>query len=281
MAPKASMWFLGVRILVLSFLISGSLSAQVATLFGRVTDPSGAAVPKAAIVVKNVATGQSAKTETNSNGTYNVPNLAPGDYEVSASADGFDTKLTRVTLAVGATQTIDMALVASNAAQPPSLGDLGFPSEQSQGSAQDQARLDRRSHMLKVHQRLGLITIAPMVAALVTSNMAAGRHNTAGGRDLHAALGSATAGMYFSAAYFAIRAPTVPGTKTRGPIRLHKALAWIHGPGMVLTPILGAMALSQEDKGEKVHGIAKEHGTVAVVTAAAFGLAVASVSIRF
>jgi hypothetical protein len=50
---------------------------------------------------------------------------------------------------------------------------------------------------------------------------------------------------------------------------------------MILTPVLGAMALSQEDKGERVHGIAKAHGTVAVVTAAAFGLAVASVSIRF
>ena len=135
--------------------------------------------------------------------------------------------------------------------------------------------------MLKTHQRLGLITLAPLVATLVTSNMAAGRHSTAGGRDLHAALGGVTAGMYFTTAYYALRAPTVPGTTTRGPIRLHKALAWIHGPGMILTPILGAMALSQENRGEKVHGIAKAHGAVAAVTAAAFGLAVVSVSIKF
>jgi hypothetical protein len=26
---------------------------------------------------------------------------------------------------------------------------------------------------------------------------------------------------------FAIRAPKIPGTKTRGPIRLHKTLAWV------------------------------------------------------
>ena len=38
-----------------------------------------------------------------------------------------------------------------------SLGDLGFSAAQAQGSAQDQARLDKRSHMLKVHQRIGLI----------------------------------------------------------------------------------------------------------------------------
>ena len=66
--------------------------------------------------------------------------------------------------------------------------------------------------------------------------------------------------MYFMTAYFAIRAPKIPGTKTRGPIRLHKALAWIHGPGMILTPILGAMAFAQKSRGEKVHGIARRTG---------------------
>src|SRR5579863_5294619 len=69
----------------------------------------------------------------------------------------------------------------------PSLGDLGFPTEQTQGNAQDQARLDRRSHMLKMHQRFGLITIAPLVATIATSSFA-GRHGTAAERDLHGAL---------------------------------------------------------------------------------------------
>jgi hypothetical protein len=82
-------------------------------------------------------------------------------------------------------------------------------------------------------------------------------------------------------AYYAIRAPRISGTETRGPIRLHKALAWIHGPGMILTPILGALAYNQKNNGEKVHGIAQAHGPVAIVTGAAFGLAVASVSLKF
>jgi hypothetical protein len=50
---------------------------------------------------------------------------------------------------------------------------------------------------------------------------------------------------------------------------------------MILTPILGAMAFSQENKGEKVHGIAKAHGAVADVTYVAFGLAIVSVSFKF
>jgi hypothetical protein len=184
---------------------------------------------------------------------------------------------------VGAKQTLDLALIASsnNVAPPPSLGDLGFPTDQVQGNAVDQARLDKRSHMLKMHQRLGLITLAPMVATIVASSFAGGRHLSATGRDVHGALGAVTADMYFMTAYYAIRAPRIPGTATRGPIRLHKALAWIHGPGMILTPILGAMAFNQEHNGEKVHGIAKAHGAVATVTYAAFGLAVVSVSFKF
>jgi hypothetical protein len=82
-------------------------------------------------------------------------------------------------------------------------------------------------------------------------------------------------------AYYAIRAPSIRGTETRGPIRLHKALAWIHGPGMILTPILGAMAYNQKNNGQKVHGIAAAHGPVAIVTGAAFGAAVLSVSLKF
>ena len=135
--------------------------------------------------------------------------------------------------------------------------------------------------MLKMHQRFGLITLAPMIATIAASGLASGRHSTATGRDIHGSLGAVTAGLYFTTAYYAIRAPRVPGTATRGQIRLHKTLAWIHGPGMVLTPILGAMAYSQESNGQRVHGIAKAHGAVATVTYVAFGLAVASVTIKF
>ena len=170
---------------------------------------------------------------------------------------------------------------SSHNPQEPSLQDLGITPAQAKGSAQEQARLDRRSHMLKVHQRLGLITIAPFGATLVTSAFAGGRQTSSATRDLHAALGSATVAMYFTTAYFAIRAPKIAGTKTRGPIRLHKTLAWIHGPGMVLTPILGEMAFAQKSRGERIHGIASAHGPVAIITAGAFGLAVASVSAKF
>jgi hypothetical protein len=168
----------------------------------------------------------------------------------------------------------------------PTLGDLGFTPEQTKPDAKLQALLDKRTHMLKVHQRLGIITTIPMAAALITGPMAKakGRNGqtvtepTQANLDFHAALGGATTALYVSTAYFAIFAPKVPGVQRRGAIRLHRALAFVHGTGMIATPILGAMAFKQEQAGEKVHGIASAHGTVAWATAIAYGTAIISVS---
>ncbi|MFZ0773607.1 MAG: hypothetical protein WCA49_11400 [Candidatus Sulfotelmatobacter sp.] len=169
----------------------------------------------------------------------------------------------------------------SSSKTEPSLGDLGFPASESQANAREQALLDKRTHMLKIHQRMGLITMAPLIATVATSLNAGGKSTSTTSRDLHAALGGLTGDLYGITAYYAIRAPRVPGTETRGPIRFHKAMAWIHGPGMILTPILGIMAFDQKSNGEKVHGIASAHGPVAIVTAGAFGAALLSVSVKF
>lgn len=163
----------------------------------------------------------------------------------------------------------------------PSLKDLGFPPEAIQGNVKEQALLDKRAHMLKIHQRIGLITTVPMLAAIFSSAGAGGRGKDTTGRDLHLALGAVAGDLYFVTAYYAIRAPKPAATETRGPIRFHRAMAWVHGPGMILTPILGALAYDQKSKGEKVHGIAAAHMPVAIVTAGAFGAALLSVSIRF
>ena len=169
----------------------------------------------------------------------------------------------------------------SSSTTAPSLSDLGLSPEQTQGNAREQALLDKRTHMLKIHQRMGLITTIPLIATVATSLNAGGKSTSTASRNLHVALGSLTGDLYGITAYYAIRAPRVPGTETRGPIRFHKAMAWIHGPGMILTPILGAIAFDQKSNGEKVHGIASAHGPVAIVTAGAFAAALLSVSVKF
>ena len=163
----------------------------------------------------------------------------------------------------------------------PSLGDLGFSKSDVEANARKQALLDKRTHMLKIHQRMGLITTIPMIASVVTSLNAGGRSEGTASRDLHVALGALTGDLYGITAYYAIRAPKIEGTETRGPIKFHKIMAWIHGPGMIATPILGAIAFSQKNNGEKVHGVAQAHGPVAIVTAGAFGAALLAVSFKF
>ena len=168
----------------------------------------------------------------------------------------------------------------------PSLEDLGLTPEQTKANPQLQAMLDKRTHMLKIHQRLGIITTIPMAAALITGPMVKSKGKNGQtvtepsqtNLDLHAALGGATTALYFSTAYFAIFAPKVPGVERRGAIRFHRALAFVHGPGMIATPVLGIMAYKQEQAGEKVHGAASAHGAVAWATAIAYGAAIVSVS---
>jgi hypothetical protein len=172
-----------------------------------------------------------------------------------------------------------------NAQKPdtaPSLEDLGMAPDQVKADPDMQARLDRRTHMLKVHQRLGLLTLAPLAAACISSAAAPpdprhGSGNTVG-RDIHLGLGSLSVGMYAATAYYAIRAPKVSDTSARGGIKLHKYLIYIHAPGMVLTPILGAMAFNQANNGEKVHGIASAHAAVAWTTVASYSAAIVAVS---
>jgi len=288
----------------LSVAFAPFLMAQTAgmgTLMGRVIDTSGNAVTNATVTATSVDNGRMRSATTGPDGTYKL-DMAPGNYRVKLEAIGFKTvEIPSVTVSGTETAVLDEKLrmeeqstgkptpaqqdnlpnAPSSSTTAPSLSDLGLSPEQTRGNPQEQALLDKRTHMLKIHQRMGLITTIPLIATVVTSLNAGGKSEGTASRDLHVALGALTGDLYGITAYYAIRAPRIPGTKKRGPIKFHEAMAWIHGPGMILTPILGAMAFSQKNNGEKVHGIAQAHGPVAIVTAGTFGAALLSVSVKF
>ena len=69
----------------------GLVSAQEvrASITGIVTDPSGAPVAGATIVVTNIAQNVSVTAQSNESGNYVTPFLAPGTYRMSAEAAGF------------------------------------------------------------------------------------------------------------------------------------------------------------------------------------------------
>jgi Carboxypeptidase regulatory-like domain len=291
MKSKSVEVILAALILSLSFSVPICAQNSAATLSGTVTDSSGSPVSNAKVSVSNAFTGQTVETDTDAAGRYSISKLGTGDFEVTAVSEGFPTVKSRVTISPGATQALDLQLKGSSSgttaqcgSTEPSLSSLGFPSSEIQGNAREQALLNKRTHMLQIHQKLGLVTVAALIATIATSGGAKGPHGTPGsstGRNVHMALGATTGGLYAATAYFALAAPRVQGVDVRGPIRLHKAMAWIHGPGMVMTAVLGEMAYSQLNKGERVHGIAKYHQTAALVTAAALGTAVFAVTFKF
>src|SRR5216683_5492696 len=97
------------RCLIAVFLLASSLQiipsafaqSELATVFGRITDPSGAVVLGAEVEIKNVETNVSVIRATNSDGLYTIPSLHPGHYLISVRKAGFKTvTVTELTLNV-------------------------------------------------------------------------------------------------------------------------------------------------------------------------------------
>ena len=113
MNPKAIKVMFFVCIFGLCLVNSWTLRAQVAggTLSGSITDPSGAVVANAQVVIKNSATGVVKSVTTNTEGFYSAANLLPGEYEVAVSATGFNTEIKKgITINVGSQPVFNLTL---------------------------------------------------------------------------------------------------------------------------------------------------------------------------
>jgi len=112
-------------------LLPLSMPGQVlyGTLDGNVTDPSGAAVSGAAVTVTNTSIGFKRETTTGAAGSYSVPNLEPGIYDVKIGMSGFQSfAATGVRIAVNTAVRVDAQLQVGSvtesltvAARPDSL----------------------------------------------------------------------------------------------------------------------------------------------------------------
>ena len=77
------------------FLVPALLAA--ATVEGVVKDPSGAAVPGAAVILKNSETAHAENALTDNQGHFAFADVAPGKYAITIQHDGFDDPESRST----------------------------------------------------------------------------------------------------------------------------------------------------------------------------------------
>jgi hypothetical protein len=81
------------------------------TVLGIVSDPSGAAVADADVVLRNKATNTQVTQKTNSAGQYTFPNVVPGEYAISVKKDGFrTTDVAGLTVEVAKSYNVDVKL---------------------------------------------------------------------------------------------------------------------------------------------------------------------------
>jgi hypothetical protein len=91
--------------LLSGFTYIGLAQVRSGSIVGMVTDPSGAPVPEAVVTVLSVETNVTSETRTNVAGQYTVPYLAPGQYKVTVTRQGFLSARTGE-IQVGTAQTI-------------------------------------------------------------------------------------------------------------------------------------------------------------------------------
>lgn len=101
-------------------LVAGPLAAQVdrGGIVGTISDPSGARVPGAEVLVTNLSTNETVKLTTDASGNYAANLLRIGTYSVAVSKEGFD-KIVKPSVDVGVNQVVrlDLGLRVGKASQ--------------------------------------------------------------------------------------------------------------------------------------------------------------------
>ena len=102
-------WRVGLFV-ALTLATAGGLQAQLnhGIIEGVITDPSGAAVVNATVMITSVDTGVAARVKTNSTGYYRAVDLTPGVYRVHIEAPGFNpVEVIDVQLLAGQEERVD------------------------------------------------------------------------------------------------------------------------------------------------------------------------------
>lgn len=104
-------------ITVLLVIAASAQNANTGTVFGIISDPSGAVIPNAVVTLHDPATSQDRSATTNEVGRYNFGSVAPGSYLLKAVAAGFKASASNINVEVGKSFTLNLALAVGQASQ--------------------------------------------------------------------------------------------------------------------------------------------------------------------
>ncbi|MGH9719293.1 MAG: carboxypeptidase regulatory-like domain-containing protein [Bryobacteraceae bacterium] len=105
-------------VLFLPLAISVFAQSQTGRITGKISDPTGAAIPSAEVIASEQDTGVNTRGVSSATGVYAIPFLPPGRYRVVASHAGFK-KYDRPNVAVGTSEVVplDIQLELGNVAE--------------------------------------------------------------------------------------------------------------------------------------------------------------------
>jgi len=107
---RSASYALSTWLLLSAFALFAMAQVPVGTITGTVTDPSGAVIRDASIVIRNKATGIERQLKSDGDGNFVAASLPAGIYEVKTVVEGFRTLLREVTVATGSVSRVEMIL---------------------------------------------------------------------------------------------------------------------------------------------------------------------------
>ena len=157
---------------------------DVAGLSGRITDASGAVVAGAQVTVADVATGVKNTVKTNESGTYSFSALHPGNYKLTAQAQGFQTTVRAgIVLHVQERMKVDLALKVGSTVETVEVTGEVPPLNTESAAVATTVNRDFVANMpLNGRSIQSLISLTPSVVATPVSSHSPGQFSMNGQR---------------------------------------------------------------------------------------------------
>ncbi len=154
--------------------------AETATVLGTVRDANGAVVNGATVTLRNIGTGISSTTTTDSAGSYTFSNTRIGNYQIIIEAQGFDRTIAdNINLTINARQRVDISLQVASATETVTVTDAADLLE---GDSSDRGQVIQRNQIVALplngRSYANLALLAPGVRESHTNSSVGG-----GGRE--------------------------------------------------------------------------------------------------